>query len=183
MASRRNTYGRKRGRGARPWLIAAKLIGVIGLLGGLASLAALGFFGPRPETLEGWRLIKAAMRAIFFPVMFAGIIITVSAGLTLWLQMPGTFLRMRWFRLKALLLVVAIPTLHLWARGRVMAFYHGLDAAQTDPAALADLPDLWGRVAQAYLTALIVFFAIAMIGRIKPRLRQPVRPFIRHPSE
>lgn len=183
MPSRANTFGRKRGRGARPWFIAVKLIGVIGLLGGLASLAALGLLGPRPQTVEGWLLMRAAMRSIFFPVMFAGIIIAVSAGLMLWLQMPRTFLRMRWFRLKAILLVVAIPTLHLWARGRVMRFYDALDAAETDPAALAELPDLWSRVAQAYFVALIVFFAVAMIGRIKPRLRQPVRPFIRRPSE
>jgi hypothetical protein len=171
MADHRNVHGRRRGRGIRPWLIGVKMIGLTGFLGGLAAMAALGFFGPEPETREGWVLLKQAMRGIFFPCFFAGLMLTIAAGLALWLQMPRTFLRMRWFRLKAVLLAILIPGSHLWARSRALELYEAIDRGP-----LGEIPAHWRSMSTAFLISLVAMLAVALIGRIKPRLGQPMVP-------
>jgi hypothetical protein len=111
------------------------------------------------------------MRGIFFPCVFAGLMLTLAAGLALWLQLPRTFLRMRWFRLKAILLLVLIPGLHLWSRSQALELYEAIDHAS-----LEEIPAHWRSMSSAFLVALIAMLAVALIGRIKPRFRQPVRP-------
>jgi hypothetical protein len=151
-----------------------KIFGLVGFMGGLAALAAYGHFGPVPETIEGWIALRATMRSIFFPCVFAGLIVVVIAGVALWLQMPRTFLRMRWFRVKAVLLAVFIPLCHFWARGQVMTLYAGIDAGD-----LNGLAEQWRGIARAYLATLIIMMGIAVIGRVKPRFGQTHVPPIR----
>ena len=81
-------------------LRALRSLGLIGLLGGLAALSALWAFGPRPDTIDGWRMLVSAMRAIFYPCVFAGILILVPVGLTLWWRRRFALRGQRWFRAK-----------------------------------------------------------------------------------
>ena len=158
---------RRRGNGARSWFIHVKFVGLAGLFGGLASLAAIGLLGPVPESPEGWRLLRGLMRAIFWPCVFGGILVTIMAGICLWLRHPVVFSRQRWFRLKVVLLAVCIPSLHLMARGRVQAFYDAIDDGN-----LEVLAGMWRGVTWAWVVAFVVLLLVAMVGRIKPRLGQ-----------
>jgi len=158
---------RRRGRGIRPWLILVKFLGLVGFFGGLGALAALGLRCPAPDDQAGWLLLRAAMRAIFWPCVFGGLMVTVGAGIALWLQHPRVFLRMRWFRLKALLLLILLPLLHLRSRRGVQGFYDAIEAGR-----LEELPERWGGVTRGFLVAFVVMFVVAMIGRYKPRLGQ-----------
>jgi hypothetical protein len=160
---------RTRGRGLRPLLLQVKFVGLFGFFGGLAALSALGLFGPRPADASGWVLLKDSMRAIFWPCLFGGLVVTILAGLALWLRHPVVFARLRWFRLKVLLLVVCVPLLHLYARGAVTAMYEAIDEER-----LADAALHWDAVTRAYLITLVVMFAIACVGRVKPRLGEPL---------
>jgi hypothetical protein len=160
---------RRRGRGLRPWLIQAKFLGLVGVLGAAAALGAMGVGVAPPTSMEGWLLLREAMRSIFWPCFFGGIILTSLAGVALWLQHPREFTRMRWFRVKALLLAIGLPSLHLWSRGRITAFYEAIDEARVE-----ELPALWHAATTAFLVALAVLFGISVIGRVKPRLGERV---------
>jgi len=153
----------------RPWLLQVKILGVIAFLGGLLALACFGLLGPKPETLDGWQLVKGTLRAVFYPTVFAGLVIAVGSGIALWLQHPQVFLKQRWFKLKGAALVVFVPGCHLWARGRVTRFYVALEAERMDA-----LPGLWQDVATAFAVSFGIFFALACIGRVKPRLGKPI---------
>lgn len=160
-----DTPTRRRGRGRRPWLLLLKYLGLVGFLGGLAALAAMGWLVPEPDSMVGWTTLRAAVRAVFFPCLFAGLVVTIVAGLALYLQHPRIFAAQRWFRLKVVLLAVSIPVLHFWTRGRML----DVDAAL----AAEDLPaiaDAWRRVSIAFAVGFFAMLPIGAIGRIKPRL-------------
>ena len=169
MVEPSNTPMRRRGRGIRPWLIQLKCIGLMSFLGGLASLTAMGFLGPSPSDAAGWRLLRDVMRAVFWPCVFWGLMLTVAAGVALWLQHPRVFLRTRWFRLKLVLLLAILPSLHFFARGRVTAFYEAVEAGR-----LETLPSLHADVTWAFFGALLVMLCVASIGRFKPRLGERI---------
>jgi hypothetical protein len=145
-----------------------KLLGLVLFLGGAAALGALTLLGPVPETLEQWRLLRGGVRAIFFPCFFGGLVLTILAGIALLLQHPRMFARLRWFRLKVVLLVVGTPALHFWARGRMLDFDADLEAGRLDA-----LPARWQAVGVAFVTGLAVYLLIGAIGRFKPRLGEP----------
>ncbi|MBT8485942.1 MAG: hypothetical protein KJO43_10205 [Phycisphaerae bacterium] len=163
------TAQRRRGRGARPVLLLLKFAGLCGLLGGLAALSALGWIGPEPDTLEGWKILRSVVRSVFWPCVFTGVVVTVLAGIALWIRHPRVFLRTRWFRLKAGGLVVALPALHFFARGRVEAWYAAIEAGD-----LAGAASGWRAVTIAFTVALVTLAVIAAVGRTKPRLGEPL---------
>jgi hypothetical protein len=171
---RTTAHRRTRGRGLRPWLIQVKLMGLALFFGGVAAIVAVGALGPEPADAAGWALLRGAMRAIFWPCVFGGLALAIVTGLVLFARHARTFAGTRWFRLKAALLVVSVPGLHLAARGRVLAFYAAIDEGR-----MADLPALRDRVTIAFAFAFVVMAAIAVIGRVKPRLGRPVPP---HPA-
>ena len=171
MAEHVNIHGRRRGRGVRPWLLIDKLIGLCAFIGGLASLAVRGLLGPLPDAQNEWLLLKESMRAVFFPVALAGLFLALLAGLCLWLQMPRVFLRMRWFKIKIIALIILIPALHLLGRSRVLLLNHAIDESR-----LIDAARWWRQAALVYLLAFCLMVVIACIGRIKPRFGQPIGP-------
>ncbi|MHC5004473.1 MAG: hypothetical protein ACYTJ0_15275 [Planctomycetota bacterium] len=159
---------RRAGRGIRPWLLLAKLLGLTGFLGGLASMTAMGLLGPRPDSLAEWQTVRALFRSMFFPCFFGGLMLTIAAGVALYLQHPGVFVRLRWFRLKVALLVLLTPVLHIWARTRMGAFDRALEVGRLD-----ELPGRWDRVTTAFAVSLAAYLLVGAIGRIKPRLGEP----------
>lgn len=159
------TSDRARSARLRSALLAAKLIGLTAFLGSLMALTALGILGPRPTSIEGWTVLRDAMRAIFWPCLFGGLVLTVLAGLGLWLRARKVFLRQRWFQLKLVAFVLVVPILHIRARGRVQEFYAAIDEGRLDA-----LDALWTSVTWGYAIALIVMLGLAAVGRAKPRL-------------
>jgi hypothetical protein len=147
----------------RPVLLALKHLGLTAFLGGLAALCALGLVGPRPTDAAGWAMLRDVTRAIFWPCVFAGVVTSVLTGIALWALQPRAFLRQRWFRVKAALLVVLLPALHLTARGRVTAFYDAVERADLDA-----IPALHRHVTWCFAAALVLMLAVAWIGRARP---------------
>lgn len=157
------------GRGIRPWLIAPKLLGVAVFLGGLIALACYCLLIEAPvEDPAAWIIIRRSIAAIFWPCVFGGLVLTVLAGAALLMQMPRIFWRQRWFRVKVIALIVIIPACHLWARSHMLAF----DAALAD-GRLDSLPDHLRMLGVIFAITAVLFFAVTVIGRIKPRFSQP----------
>ncbi len=165
MTDRATFHGRKRGRGVRPWLLSAKFIGLTGFLGGLTSLGAMGIVGPTPSTQEGWELLRALSRAIFFPCVFCGLVLAVLAGACLFGRQATVYFKLRWFRVKLVALTIFIPGCHLWVRGHVTRMYDAIEDGR-----LADAAASYQVVSIAYLVSAGIFILIALVSRHKPRL-------------
>ena len=167
-----NEHGRRRGRGIRPWLILAKLIGLFCFIGGLFAAAGLMFGGPLPADRAEWKLAAEYLHWIIVPGMVGGGILALAAGVCLWLQMPRVFLRMRWFKVKVVLVVVLVGGFHLWGRFTALMLHEALDK----PARIAEVPPLWDRLSLILLLAFFAMLPIVYLGRVKPRLGQPIGP-------
>ena len=144
-----------------------RFVGVIGFLGGLAALASLWAFGPRPDDAAQWHLLLAAMRSVFYPCFFAGIVLIVISGATIWWRRRKTLNQQRWFRVMMVMVFVAVPSLHIWAKFTMSK----LDAAVHN-SRLAEAAGLWEMLGRAYVIALVVFMVVSVIGMLKPRFGQ-----------
>lgn len=142
----------------------ARFIGLIGFLGGAASLAAFTWLGPKPQNVEQWHMLIHAMRSIFYPCMFGGIVILVIVGGTMWWRRRKSLNSQRWFQLMMVMIAVFVPALHLWARSSMLI----MDASVKE-GHLARAVEMWDRLAWAYLIAVVVFTVVSAIGIVKPR--------------
>lgn len=168
---------RKAGRGIRPWLLLGKSVGLLGFVGGMGALAALTHLAPEPQTQDEWKLLVGAMRSIFFPCVFCGLLVLVVFSLLLFSRHWREFSRMRWLRVKFVLLAISLPSLHFWARGGVMELYEAVGAEDMSRAS-----ELWQETSTRFLVAFIVLLIIAGIAKFKPRLKQPIAPARRNKS-
>jgi len=174
-----NVHGRRWGRGARPWLLMVKLVGVAAFLGGLLTLLAVAWQdASQPDRAGGpshTTLIVRTYRCVIVP----GVIGAEIAGVLLLASIWRVMLRMRWFLLKAGLLIVGLPALHLYLSSRVAALAEaGGEGMDPTNWATLDRRVFWGTLA-----ALVVGLAVAWLGRIKPRLGQDFgRTFARRKS-
>jgi hypothetical protein len=148
-------------------LRALRSLGLIGVLGGLAALGALWAFGPQPDTIDGWRVLVSAMRAIFYPCVFTGILILVPVGLTLWWRRRAALRGQRWFRVMAVILSISIPALHISARLTSHALRTAVDAGDGVRANV-----LWNRLGWLFASAFVVLLIAAWIAVTKPRMGQ-----------
>jgi hypothetical protein len=162
-----NIYGRKWGRGLRPYLLIPKFIFVAGFLGGLITLLVLGFLGPAPKTAAEWARDAEFIRQSYVRVIIPALVATLLAGAALAAAHLPVFLRMRWLQLKLGLIVVLAPTLHLFMSGRSLAVRR----------AVADGDFVNARLIREQLfhgtwIALVFALAVILLGRLKPRLGQ-----------
>ena len=144
-----------------------RFVGVIGFLGGLAALASLWAFGPRPDDVPQWHMLLSAMRSVFYPCFFAGIVLIIISGTIIWWRRRTSLNAQRWFRVMMVMVFVAVPSLHIWARFTMLK----LDAAVHE-SRLADAAGLWDMLGRAYAIALGVFMVVSVIGMLKPRFGQ-----------
>lgn len=142
-------------------------LGLVGFLGGLAALSAMRFAGPQPDGADQWRMMIGLMRAVFYPCVFAGIIALVISGSVLWRRHRAQLHGARWFKLMMIMLAIAVPGFHLWARGTMIKLDAAVQAGQLDQAQAS-----WHELGQAYAIALVVMLVITAIGIIRPRLGQ-----------
>jgi hypothetical protein len=144
-----------------------RYIGLMGFLGGLAALAAMWFLGRAPQNASEWNMLVELTRAVFLRCMFAGIVVLAVIGSLSWWRHRRRFHRARWFRIMMVALLIAIPSLHLWARFTMLKIRDAVETNNLDAAA-----ELWSRMGTAYLISLIIILAIAAVGIIKPSLGQ-----------
>lgn len=165
----RNIHGRKAGRGARPYLIVVKLLSVAAFAGGLICVLVLALSGPPPQDLVAWRAQADLIRRLFLGVIIPGVTVAMVTGLLLFASIWRVMLRMRWFMTKAILVIVCVPSLHLFMRGRSQALRAALNA---DPPDLAAVAEIHSHLLAGTLAALAFAVAALILGRIKPRLGQ-----------
>lgn len=153
MAELRNIHGRKWGRGLRPWLLLPKYFAVSVVIGGLVAVIVLDSVHRSLGIAdrEAGALIAAVFRFAIVPATVAAVVL----GVLLLLQHPRTFLAMRWMRAKLWAVAVVVPLAHWLLRSQVKT-------KQITPV----------HVVEIAAVVLMGFVAIAILGRLKPRLGQ-----------
>ncbi len=166
MSAYKNKHGRRPGRGIRPWLLVPKVLSVGALLGGFLAAAVL-LHASQPTTHEQWATLISTISTLFLCLIVPAVICVILLGVLLFLQHPKVFLKMRWFQVKAVLLVLLLPPLHLTGRGLIDEARLAL--AVDDLARVADLMRYFTITADLAVLALVI---MVTIGRLKPRLGQ-----------
>lgn len=168
MSGRVNQFGRKSGRGIRPWLLLPKVIAIGLCLGGLAAALVLwlasGFEGlpaNDPRRLDLIGQMRTLMLCLIVPALLAAIIF----GVLLLLQHPRAFVRMRWLIVKLASIAVVVAGGHVFVSSRLRLLRDGYHAGIADPSA-----------ARQFALGLAAVLAgsvwITILGRLKPRLGQ-----------
>jgi hypothetical protein len=151
-------------------LMVLRLLALLGFLGGLFALAMLWAFGPTPHSIDQWEMLIGMTRAIFYPCVFAGIILLVVTGLTLWWRHRRELHGSRWFRLMMILVLLTVPPFHLWARWTMLKLRDAIERTE-----LETIATLWNQLGLAYLLSFVTLLMISAIGIIKPRMGQSDR--------
>ncbi|HEX7011073.1 MAG TPA: hypothetical protein VF184_13910 [Phycisphaeraceae bacterium] len=151
-----NRYGRKGGRGVRPWLLGAKVLMVNAALGATLSACAIAWLARRsvvdPDAAAA--IVRFLLSRLVHPAMIGAVV----TGVALFLQHPRVFLRQRWLQCKwAVLVGLVLPLM-------VLSLRQSRDAS----AVAQSLPWLLAALA----ASLVV---VVLLGRIKPRLGQPIQ--------
>jgi hypothetical protein len=151
MPNYQNIHGRKPGRGLRPFLLIPKYLCVATLLGSLIATLVILPLMPENAADPRWLIVRRIYHVAIIPAT-AG---SVFFGILLLLQHPRPFLRMRWLIVKLLALACVVPTAHLRLSQQLRQGYI-----------------IWQHVWLTTFLALLAFILIAILGRLKPRLRQ-----------
>jgi len=149
-----NTFGRRPGRGIRPWLLVPKLLAVTIYFGGLVTTLFLW----ATSSAISLELIAHTSRMFIFLIVPA-LLVAIGLGIALAMQNGAVLLKRRWLRAKLIILAIMIPTAHLYLSNK-------LASVRDDPQHPRS-----GFIAGLLLT--IAASAIVIIlARLKPRLRQ-----------
>ncbi len=165
---RMNQFGRRGGRGARPYLIMLKVICVGLFLGGLVSFVILVAGRPVDAAPEQSEAFAALTHRMYGRLIVPAVIGAEVTGLLLTASIWRVMIRMRWFRLKMLILLIGCPGLHLFMVSRLTAFDEMLRAGFDQARAVALHTQMLAGTAAAIVYALLMIW----LGRIKPRLGQ-----------
>ncbi len=164
-----NIYGRRGGRGSRPYLLVAKIVFVAAFIGGLVSVLVLVLLPPLPATGDARRLYADALHRAYAWVIIPSLVGAMTCGLTLLASFWRVAIRMRWLQVKLLLIVACVPLLHSFMRQRSQALQEMLAADQPDGQVLATYRD---QILAGTIAVLAFGILMAALGRVKPRLGQ-----------
>ncbi len=164
-----NKHGRKPGRGLRPWLLIPKLLSVAALFGGFLAASVL-LHTREPATDAQWAELIETVGVLFRRLIVPAVFCVVIFGVLLLVQHWRVFLAMRWMRLKLLLLLLALPPLHLTGRWLIGEARLALAAGDLERVA-----ELMGRFTLTADLAVAALALVMVIGRHKPRLGQTPR--------
>ena len=164
-----NKHGRRPGRGIRPWLLIPKILSVAALFGGFLAAAVL-LHASAPQTHEQWTFVITTASTLFLYLIVPAVLCVVLFGVLLFWQHPKVFLKMRWFQVKVVLLILTLPPLHLTGRWLIHHAREALDAGDLDRVA-----ELMGRFTLTVDIAVIALIVVITIGRHKPRFgKRPI---------
>jgi len=163
-----NRFGRRPGRGIRPWMLLPKVIFVGLFIGSLGAIILIwftsGFSGFGAGDLRRrlfLNIIGLLVRFLMVPALLCALLF----GVILLLQHPRQFIRMRWLVVKLATLAILISTAHLFLYTRMQLLREALEHHTANPAAEAQFG--WGFVA-----VFAVSIWVIILGRLKPRLGQ-----------
>jgi hypothetical protein len=163
----RNIHGRKWGRGLRPWLLLPKVVFVGIFLGSLVSTLVLVFLPPPPVTPEGWMEHLQTIRRAFEHLVVPALLGAILCGVLLTAIQGKALLRMRWLRLKVIVVAVFVPAAHLFMHGRFLVLEEAVRSGSQPRAVAARHAMTLGLVAVIACGLLVI-----VLGRLKPRLGQ-----------
>lgn len=161
---------RKPGRGLRPYLLIPKVISVCVYFGASVSAAVLWHVFVGCRNIDG---IDAAMlshqiesvKLLIVFVAVPALLLALILGVFLILQHPKAMLKMRWVRLKLLLLFFGIPVFHVFMASRLHHFREQLESGIINISLRNQL--------NIGFTLLLIWSAVLIwLGRHKPRLWQ-----------
>jgi uncharacterized membrane protein len=176
----KNIYGRRWGRGARPYLLMIKIVFVATLIGGLVSLLALVLLPAKTASIEARQAYADALHRAYAYVIIPSLVGAMVAGLALLASAWRALLRMRWLQLKLSLIVALVPILHAYMRSHSLSLQALAAQEQPDPAALATAHH---QILAGTVAVLVFALLTATLGRVKPRLGQDYgRTFTHHSS-
>jgi uncharacterized membrane protein len=161
-----NKHGRRPGRGIRPWLLIPKILSVGALFGGFLAASAL-LHASAPQTHEQWAHVIATTSTLFLRLIVPAVFCVILFGVLLFFQHPKQFMKMRWFQVKVVLLIVALPPLHLTGRWLI---HHAREALEVGD--LVRVAELMGRFLLTADLAVLAVIVVIVIGRHKPRFGQ-----------
>lgn len=162
-----NQFGRKGGRGIRPWLLIPKILGVMVYVGGLATVLGLWIasdFRSLELTDPRRQLVLDQVSRLMVFLVVPALIVALLMGFALLMQFPKMFIRTRWWQVKFLALALVIPAAHFYCRAKFTGMRSAIDKTTSDALA-ADFT--WGMTA-----ALIGSAGVVILSRLKPRLGQ-----------
>ena len=163
-----NRFGRKGGRGVRPWLLLPKVICVGLYLGSLAAAMALwwtsGF--PAMDARDPGRLqLINQLRILMVGLVVPSLLGAIVFGILLFLQHHRPFIRMRWLIVKLASIAIVVTGGHLFVSSRLRLLRAAYHAGVVDESATWQVA--WGLAA-----VLAGSIWIIILGRLKPRLGQ-----------
>ena len=163
-----NVYGRRGGRGVRPWLLVPKVVAIALYVGGLAAVTFIWVGSdynaiPPDDPRRQWVLNLVGRLMVFFVV--PALLVAIVLGVLLLLQHPGVYLRMRWLRVKLLILLLVIPAGHFWCRAQTLALRNPITSVEAHATAAR-------RLSVGLVGTLIGSIAAVVVGRARPRFGQ-----------
>jgi hypothetical protein len=132
------------------------------------TLLALMLVGPPPASPQEWQVRADLISTAFRWVIIPGVTGAEIAGLLLLMSIWRALLRMRWLMVKAVIVLVCMPSFHLLLSSRSENL-HAIVSAGADLPAAAAIHD---QMLAGSAAALAVGIVILILGRIKPRLGQ-----------
>lgn len=156
-----NRFGRRGGRGLRPWLLLPKVVAVAFYLGALAAALVVCIGGASLSPADPrYRWTLETLGVLFRYLIVPALVMSLAFGVALLLQHPREFLRMRWLLAKLTSIAIVVPAGHLYLSSRLHM------------ARQADAPGVMNRFTIGLLIVLLSSVLIALVGRHKPRLGQ-----------
>lgn len=157
-----NIHGRKPGRGIRPWLLLPKVLCVGVYFGGVVAATFLWITADRTAPpLAALNQVSRLFLYVNVPALLAAIVL----GILLFFQHPRQFIRLRWFQVKLVTLVLTIPAGHLFTSSRVRMLRQAFEQGQSDA-------DNAGQLTACLLVMVVLTAWVILLGRLKPRLGQ-----------
>ncbi len=147
-----------------------KLLGVATFLGGQILLLVI-LLQASPTNPAAGQQQANTIHAAYVWVILPGLWLAMLAGLLLLLSIWKALLRMRWFVVKMLLVVLCLPMLHLYMRDRSVTL-RTLVARQEDEGDAAAVLAVREQLCWGMGASIAFALTAAWLGRVKPRLGQ-----------
>jgi len=169
MSNPVNIYGRRGGRGWRPWVLLPKVLAVGVLLGGLVAAAIL-IFTSNPQGATAWRDWERQITHLYHYAIIPAAATAVMCGILLLgmheLGLPGVMLRQRWVQVKLLLAGPSVLMLHLASRTLLHDLRRDINNGLVRP---QEHLETLGVVT---LLGIGLVVGVIVLGRLKPGLGQ-----------
>lgn len=101
----KNKHGRKGGRGIRPWLLMPKVLAVGCVVGGLMAMLVIAL----SDLDVGGEVLRLILKSVVGP----GVLVAMVCGVGLFAQHAVVFWRMRWLRVKFVVVMCLLGSLLL----------------------------------------------------------------------